>query len=154
MSQGDSVRQTTIDKAEVIIAAAPPAPRRKLDLLAQKGCTVLSVPCLEDQVDMAALMRENWGRDHVRATSEADYASPPPGEGELSETQVDAILNMRLRSLRRLEELELVRERDDLMIERAEIEDLLDSLPVCPTSSRRPMNGDTNVAPAFAANRA
>ena len=31
--------------------------------------------------------------------------SPPePGEGELTEVQVDAILNMRLRSLRRLEE--------------------------------------------------
>ncbi len=74
-----------------------------------------------------ALMRENWGKTHVRAASEADYVSPPPGEGELSETQVDAILNMRLRSLRRLEELELVRERDDLMIERAEIEDLLES---------------------------
>ena len=39
--------------------------------------------------------------------TENDYKSPPPGEGELSEVQVDAILNMRLRSLRRLEELEL-----------------------------------------------
>jgi len=34
---------------------------------------------------------------------------------------------MRLRSLRRLEEIELVRERDALMIERADIQDLLDS---------------------------
>ncbi len=33
---------------------------------------------------------------------------------------------MRLRSLRRLEEIELVRERDALMIERAELEDLLE----------------------------
>jgi len=36
-------------------------------------------------------------------------------------------LNMRLRSLRRLEELELVRERDALMEERAGLQDLLDS---------------------------
>ncbi|SEV96024.1 DNA topoisomerase IV subunit A [Aliiroseovarius sediminilitoris] len=74
-----------------------------------------------------ALMREDWGRDHVRAMNEADYVSPAPGEGELSEVQVDAILNMRLRSLRRLEEIELVRERDALMEERAGLEDLLDS---------------------------
>ncbi len=80
-----------------------------------------------DDDPKAALMREDWGKSHVRAISEADYVSPPPGEGELSELQVDAILNMRLRSLRRLEELELVRERDDLMVERAEIEDLLES---------------------------
>ena len=78
-----------------------------------------------DDDPKAALMRENWGIDHVRATSEADYVSPAPGEGELSEVQVDAILNMRLRSLRRLEEMELVRERDKLMEERADLEDLL-----------------------------
>jgi len=72
-----------------------------------------------------ALMRENWGIDHVRATNEADYVSPALGEGELSEVQVDAILNMRLRSLRRLEEMELIRERDALMEERANLEDLL-----------------------------
>ncbi len=80
-----------------------------------------------DDDPKAALMREDWGRDHVRAMSEADYISPPPGEGELSDVQVDAILNMRLRSLRRLEEIELVRERDALMEERAGLEDLLDS---------------------------
>jgi len=78
-----------------------------------------------DDDPKAALMRENWGIDHLRAMSEADYVSPAPGEGELSDTQTDAILNMRLRSLRRLEELELIRERDALMAERAELEDLL-----------------------------
>ncbi|MCX8952905.1 DNA topoisomerase IV subunit A [Ruegeria sp. NA] len=78
-----------------------------------------------DDDPKAALMREDWGIDHIRATSEADYVSPKPGEGELSEVQVDAILNMRLRSLRRLEEMELVRERDELMLERANLEDLL-----------------------------
>ncbi len=78
-----------------------------------------------DDDPKAALMRENWGVDHVRATSEADYVSPAPGEGELSELQADAILNMRLRSLRRLEEIELMRERDELMLERANLEDLL-----------------------------
>ena len=45
----------------------------------------------------------------------------------LSDVQADAILNMRLRSLRRLEELELIRERDALMEERAGLEDLLES---------------------------
>jgi topoisomerase-4 subunit A len=55
----------------------------------------------------------------VRATSEADYVTPPPGMGGLTEVQAEAILNMRLRSLRRLEELELIRERDALMEERA-----------------------------------
>ena len=80
-----------------------------------------------DDEPKAALMREDWSRDFVRATSEADYVTPPPGEGELSEVQVDAILNMRLRSLRRLEELELRREYDALLAERADLEDLLES---------------------------
>jgi len=73
-----------------------------------------------------ALMRENWGKDHVRAMDEKDYVSPPLGEGELSEVQAEAILNMRLRSLRRLEELELLREQSELMEERAGLEDLLE----------------------------
>jgi topoisomerase-4 subunit A len=80
-----------------------------------------------DDDPKAALMREDWGRDFVRATDEADYVSPGPGDGELSEVQTDAILNMRLRSLRRLEEMELIRERDALMEERAGLEDLLGS---------------------------
>ncbi len=80
-----------------------------------------------DDDPKAALMREDWGRDHPRALSEKDYLPPAPDlEGQLSEVQVDAILNMRLRSLRRLEELELVRERDALMEERAALEDLLE----------------------------
>ena len=78
-----------------------------------------------DDEPKAALMAEDWGKTHVRAMSEADYVPPAPGEGELTEVQAEAILNMRLRSLRRLEEIELTRERDALMIERQEIEDLL-----------------------------
>jgi topoisomerase-4 subunit A len=78
-----------------------------------------------DDDPKAALMREDWSKSHVRATSEADYVSPAAGEGELSEVQVDAILNMRLRSLRRLEEMELRTEYDKLLAERAELEDLL-----------------------------
>jgi topoisomerase-4 subunit A len=90
----------------------------------------------------------------ARATSERDYVSPLSGvdaaklsalpeegeahlsEGEepprrfpgkeLSDVQAEAILNMRLRSLRRLEEMELVAERDKLMEERATLEDLLE----------------------------
>ena len=83
-----------------------------------------------DDAPKQALMAENWGIDHVRATSEDDYRSPlpaPEGAGELTEVQAEAILNMRLRSLRRLEELELIRERDALMEERAGLEDLLAS---------------------------
>ena len=80
-----------------------------------------------DDDPKAALMREDWSKDHVRALDEKDYVSPAPGEGELSEVQVDAILNMRLRSLRRLEELELLREQAELMEERMGLEDLLAS---------------------------
>ncbi len=82
-----------------------------------------------DDAPKQALMAEDWGLDHTRASSETDYVSPLParGSGELTEVQAEAILNMRLRSLRRLEELELIRERDALMAERAGLEDLLDS---------------------------
>jgi topoisomerase-4 subunit A len=79
-----------------------------------------------------ALMAEDWGKTHVRAMDEADYVSPLTGlvgepEMGLTDVQAEAILNMRLRSLRRLEEIELVKERDALMLERAGLEDLLDS---------------------------
>ncbi len=83
-----------------------------------------------DEDPKAALMREDWGRKTARATSETDYVSPAPVSGEeigLTEVQTEAILNMRLRSLRKLEEMELVAERDKLMEERAGLEDLLAS---------------------------
>lgn len=80
-----------------------------------------------DEDPKAALMREDWGKTHTRATDESDYVTPAPGEGELSEVQAEAILNMRLRSLRRLEEMELLREQSALMKERAGLEDLLEN---------------------------
>ncbi len=80
-----------------------------------------------DDDPKAALMREVWASDYKRAADEDDYVSPPPGEGELSEVQVEAILNMRLRALRRLEEMELKRERDELQAEWADLQDLLES---------------------------
>ncbi|TDH38943.1 DNA topoisomerase IV subunit A [Pseudohoeflea suaedae] len=46
---------------------------------------------------------------------------------ELSDIQAEAILNMRLRSLRKLEELEIRKEFDSLSSEKAEIEELLAS---------------------------
>jgi len=46
-------------------------------------------------------------------------------EFRLSDVQAEAILNIRLRSLRRLEEMELRRERDELLVERADLEDLI-----------------------------
>ena len=84
-----------------------------------------------DDAPKEALMTEDWAHSHVRAMSEADYVSPiKPGadpEVSLSEMQAEAILNMRLRSLRRLEELELIAERDALMAERQTLADLLAS---------------------------
>jgi topoisomerase-4 subunit A len=78
-----------------------------------------------DAEPKAALMAETWGRKFRRAMSEADYVPPKPGPGELTEVQAEAILNMRLRSLRRLEEMELNAERDALRQELAGIEALL-----------------------------
>ncbi len=48
-------------------------------------------------------------------------------EFELSELQAEAILNMRLRSLRRLEEMALRKEHEVLLIERVDLDDLLAS---------------------------
>ncbi len=81
-----------------------------------------------DPAPKPALMAEDWSRAHVRATSEADYVPPAtvaPGDETLSDVQVEAILNMRLRALRRLEEIALVTERHALVAERAGLEDLL-----------------------------
>jgi topoisomerase-4 subunit A len=81
-----------------------------------------------DDDPKSALMAQVWSPDIPRAMTEAEYKSPLPaaaGVGELSEVQAEAILNMRLRSLRRLEEIELIRERDDLMAERAGLAELL-----------------------------
>jgi len=78
-----------------------------------------------------ALMFEEWARDHPRAMAEIDYVGPlsyrkvEVGQEELSDVQAEAILNMRLRSLRRLEEMELRRERDALQQERASLDDLI-----------------------------
>ena len=80
-----------------------------------------------DDDPKAALRTEDWGRKQVRATSEKDYVPPAPGDGQLSDLQAEAILNMRLRSLRRLEELELLAERDALTQERAGLAELLAS---------------------------
>lgn len=57
------------------------------------------------------------------------YEDDPKGvmiaEFDLTDTQAEAILNMRLRSLRKLEEIELKKEHEALLIERADLEDLL-----------------------------
>ncbi len=74
-----------------------------------------------------ALTSENWDKKHKRATSERDYVPPASGTGQLNDTQAEAILNMRLRSLRRLEEMELISERDALVLERAGLSALLAS---------------------------
>ena len=83
-----------------------------------------------DDEPKRAMMIEDWASGHPRAMSEPEYRSPivtgAQLEVSLSEVQVEAILNMRLRSLRRLEEIELVRERDNLIVERLGLTDLLD----------------------------
>ena len=48
-------------------------------------------------------------------------------EFELTDRQAEAILNMRLRSLRKLEEMELRKEQDELLAEEAELNALLES---------------------------
>ena len=81
-----------------------------------------------DEEPKAALMREDWSVSHARALAEGDYITPVPARAAgpfLSEVQAEAILNMRLRSLRRLEELELIRERDGLAQERVGLVGLL-----------------------------
>ena len=76
-----------------------------------------------------ALMFEDWGKDHPKAMDEASYVSPLTGAiaevPSLTDVQAEAILNMRLRSLRRLEEMELVNERNALQEERAGLVALL-----------------------------
>ena len=70
---------------------------------------VIEIIRTEDE-PKAVMLAEDWG-----------------GGVFLTEVQAEAILNMRLRSLRRLEEMELRRERDDLTKERAGLEALLAS---------------------------
>ncbi|CTQ50083.1 DNA topoisomerase IV subunit A [Jannaschia donghaensis] len=82
-----------------------------------------------DDAPKEALMFEPWGDGAARASDESDYTSPLPTEHQatLTEVQSEAILNMRLRALRRLEEMALLKERDALMEERAGLQDLLES---------------------------
>jgi len=61
-------------------------------------------------------------------------------EFALTDTQAEAILNMRLRSLRKLEEMELRAERDALLKEQAELTALLDS----PARQRSRLKRDLN----------
>jgi len=61
-------------------------------------------------------------------------------EFELTDRQAEAILNMRLRSLRKLEEMELRKERDALLAEQEELQKLLDS----PAKQRTRLKRDLN----------
>ena len=67
----------------------------------------------------------------IRIIREAD--EPRPGlmaAFSINETQADAVLNMRLRSLRRLEEMEIRREHAGLSRERSELTALLERAPL------------------------
>ena len=61
-------------------------------------------------------------------------------EFNLTDRQAEAILNMRLRSLRKLEEMELRQEREDLLAEQEELNKLLDS----PARQRTRLKRDLN----------
>ncbi|TXI11759.1 MAG: DNA topoisomerase IV subunit A, partial [Novosphingobium sp.] len=61
-------------------------------------------------------------------------------EFELTDRQAEAIRNMRLRSLRKLEEMELRKERDELLAEQEELQKLLDS----PARQRTRLKRDLN----------
>ncbi|MCY1669772.1 DNA topoisomerase IV subunit A [Novosphingobium sp. SL115] len=61
-------------------------------------------------------------------------------EFELTDRQAEAILNMRLRSLRKLEEMELRKERDALLAEQDELQKLLDN----PARQRTRLKRDLN----------
>ena len=61
-------------------------------------------------------------------------------EFKLTDRQTEAILNMRLRSLRKLEEMQLRQEKDDLLAEQAELEKLLAS----PARQRTRLKRDLN----------
>src|SRR3546814_174670 len=64
----------------------------------------------------------------IRIIREEDEPKPVMMvEFNLSDRQAEAILNMRLRSLRKLEEMQIRSERDKLLKERAELEKLIES---------------------------
>ncbi|TQS73545.1 DNA topoisomerase IV subunit A [Rhodobacteraceae bacterium] len=77
---------------------------------------VIEIIRTEDEAK-PALMAENWAKTDGAAA-------------HLTEVQAEAILNMRLRSLRRLEEIELREEREKLQAERASLDELLASEPL------------------------
>jgi topoisomerase-4 subunit A len=84
----------------------------------------IDVKALELREDEDAIARGVLADDGTDGKVPARFVGRSEG---LSDVQAEAILNMRLRALRRLEELELIRERDALMEERAGLEDLLGS---------------------------
>ena len=77
------------------------------------------------QADPGALPPEALGADEDGAPRGIPQRFAGRDDG-LSDVQAEAILNLRLRALRRLEELELRAEQDRLMAERADLADLLD----------------------------
>ncbi len=87
-----------------------------------------------DQVDARLELLEGYiiaylNLDRVIEIIRAEDEPKPVmmAEFQLTDRQAEAILNMRLRSLRKLEEMELRRERDALAKEREELQKLVDS---------------------------
>ena len=72
------------------------------------------------------------GEDEPKPVMMAEFA--------LTDRQAEAILNMRLRSLRKLEEMELRRERDGLVAEQDELNKLLESPAKQRTKLKRELN--------------
>ena len=85
---------------------------------------------IDDRLELlAGLLIAYLNLDRVIAIIRTEDEPKPVlmGEFSLSDRQAEAILNMRLRSLRKLEELEIGRERDALEKERDELAKLIDS---------------------------
>ncbi|MGM0586369.1 MAG: DNA topoisomerase IV subunit A, partial [Pseudomonadota bacterium] len=81
----------------------------------------------EEDDAKAALMAEDWSKSGTLDATTARLVGESEGGVFLSDAQAEAILNMRLRALRRLEEMEIRNERDSLLSEQSELETLLAS---------------------------
>src|SRR3954471_8269395 len=85
---------------------------------------------IDDRVEiLGGLLVAYLNLDRVIAIIRGEDEPKPVmiAEFELSDRQAEAILNMRLRSLRRLEEMEIGRERDALLKERDELTKLIEA---------------------------
>jgi topoisomerase-4 subunit A len=100
----------------------------QIDVLVRRS--TIRIEKIEDRLELlAGLLIAYLNLDRVIAIirSEDEPKAVMMAEFSLSDRQAEAILNMRLRSLRKLEEIEIGRERSALEKEREELAKLIDS---------------------------